>query len=430
MKLVLFGVFAIVLNSSQVTAQIRPFGAFEGLQLLVDTTIEDPPVYSGHATAPLLKAGEQLDIQLFVPGAGGKQTLGYDINLANSVFSQYFSAPSGRDWQGSSLLVSPDPIGLTALLITLPTIPSSGYIGQITLTVSQDIQDGTTFNFNNIALSDQNSNADNLDISQASILFSSDHFVAGLAGDLDEDGDVDFTDFLTFAGNFGKTGPVPSGGRGTRTITIRDTIMTVRIDTVVMRDTIFQTIRDTISVATVIRDTIYISSDEPTPVNTASARAERLLGFWRFDYTITSTFSDELHMQQVSTETGSDGEIFVDGIDRFGNLASGKYSQVLEKFFILTSAGTLSFWYEFDIIDNKAVGEVLIWRTDTESIADALSFPLLSTSGRISRFTTSKPVVTKSLEDDFLQALRLPQANNDTLSKIRLEIFDAFRKKQ
>ena len=28
---------------------------------------------------------------------------------------------------------------------------------------------------------------------------------SGLIGDFDGDGDVDFTDFLTFAGNFGKT---------------------------------------------------------------------------------------------------------------------------------------------------------------------------------------------------------------------------------
>ena len=80
---------------------------------------------------------------------------------------------------------------------------------------------------------DVNTDRDELDIANASIVFTD--RVEAIGGDIDLDGDVDFVDFLTFAGNFGRTGPVPSAQSQTTTVVIRDTIEVVRS----IRDTFF-----------------------------------------------------------------------------------------------------------------------------------------------------------------------------------------------
>lgn len=69
-----------------------------------------------------------------------------------------------------------------------------------------------------------------------------------IPGDLDLDGDVDFSDFLTFAQNFGKSGSAP---------TPLEPVVITTIDTVIV------TVRDTfeITYTTTIRDTITIPLD-------------------------------------------------------------------------------------------------------------------------------------------------------------------------
>jgi hypothetical protein len=246
-----------VLLADQLGAANEFYGNFQGAALLVDTKVESPATYDGSSSTASPRAGETLEFQLFVPLAAGRQTLGYNLGFSATGidFLEYFSI-SGRDFSGSPIVVIRDEPVASAILISRPTYPSSGHIGTITLTALRDVPPGTTvFLTGRTSLADVNSAEDLLDVSQATVDLVDVDFVPVIPGDLDLNGSVDFSDFLTFASNFGASGPVPSPIIP-RTILARDTVI-VR-DTLTVSNTSF--VRDTIEVERVVtqRDTIEI----------------------------------------------------------------------------------------------------------------------------------------------------------------------------
>ena len=80
--------------------------------------------------------------------------------------------------------------------------------------------------------------------------------VDALTGDLDLDGDVDFDDFFIFADQFGKEGPVDRVGVDTIYVTKTDTLERIIEREVTVRDTIVQTLLDTVILERTVRDTV------------------------------------------------------------------------------------------------------------------------------------------------------------------------------
>jgi hypothetical protein len=203
----------------------------------MDTQIESPASYQGSATVVAPTAGGTIQFQLFVPTAAGGVTLGFNLELSASGldFLQSF-AISGTDFLGAPLVVTQGEPIASAILIARPTYPGSGYIATVTLTALLDIPVGTVVSLTNqTSIADANSGQDFLDVTQASLTLVDAVFVDAIPGDLNLDGSVDFSDFLTFASNFGLSGPAPSPSR-TQTVIRRDTILVAGAASV---DTVF-----------------------------------------------------------------------------------------------------------------------------------------------------------------------------------------------
>ena len=207
-KLLFLAAVALTLFLISGTASAAPgeLGPFANIKLLVDTQIEAPPVNNNVTTHRLLLSGESVQFQLFAPAAAGVLTWGYAITFDGVTD---FHSPSGRDMTGSPLILAFDGTP-AALLITQPSIGPDGYLGEVTLMVSRDLSDGSVLQVSSFVMSDPSRDLDYLDVSSATITFTSGQGSAQMDGDFDLDGDVDFVDFLRFAQNFGKTGPAPT----------------------------------------------------------------------------------------------------------------------------------------------------------------------------------------------------------------------------
>ena len=133
--------------------------------------------------------------------AAGKQNYGYEIelDLSGKTFSDYIGNISGTSFTGASLLLTPDRPVLSALLLSAPTVPTNGYLGQIDLQVTNTLEPETTLIVKTASMAGLNRQKDPLDVSNARISFS----VTSLPGDFDGDLDVDIADFLVFVGVFG-----------------------------------------------------------------------------------------------------------------------------------------------------------------------------------------------------------------------------------
>ena len=176
-------------------------GEFAGMQLHLDTKIETPATYNNTLTVPEKRGGDTIQFQLFVPMAAGKQTYGYEIelDLPGKTFFDYIGSISGKDFTGASLLPTPGRPILSALLISTPTVPANGYLGQIDLQVANTLESETILIVKTASMAGLNRQQAPLDVSNAVITFT----VISHPGDFDGDRDVDFSDYLAFISVFG-----------------------------------------------------------------------------------------------------------------------------------------------------------------------------------------------------------------------------------
>ena len=173
---------------------------FSGMQLYLDTQIETPATYKNMLTIPQKKAGDTIQLQLFVPMAAGKQTYGYEIelDLPDKTFSNYIGSISGTDFTGASLFPTPGRPILSALLLSTPVVPANGYLGQIDLQVINILEAETTLIVKTASMANLNRQQDSLDVSNAVV-----SILIFYPGDFDDDSDVDFDDYRAFIGVFG-----------------------------------------------------------------------------------------------------------------------------------------------------------------------------------------------------------------------------------
>ena len=338
---------------------VRSHGEFVGMKLVLDANPGEGN--DGLKTLAIPEVGETISVQFFVPSAGGKQVLGYTIRFELMFYhlgvggllpdpGRYgdLKLQGGTDWGGTSLTVGADsPRQLTALLVGKPRVPASGFLGTANFLVQGNLRG--LFLVASATMADViTGDSDVLESSEAIVEFI--EVVEPIPGDLDLDGDVDFRDFLTFAENFGRSGPVPtSGGTSTRVVTVTETI----------------------------RDTVYIGSDE----SPRRQRAENLLGFWTFEVPGIDTSFDFLfgHLGEPDHENLG-GEIIVFGVDAGGVIAGGYFDRDLEQYVVIHSRQREQYGFAFDIEGNRAVGEVGRWVYTNESVEELGS--LGSDSGR------------------------------------------------
>ena len=175
-------------------------GEFAGMQLYLDIQIETPVAQNNALTIPEKKAGDTIQLQLFVPMAAGKQTYGYEIelDLPGKTFSNYIGSISGKDFTDAALFPTPDRPILSALLLATPAVPANGYLGQIDLQVTNTLEAEATLIVKAASMAGLNRQQDPLDVSNAVISIH-----ISYPGDFDNDRDVDFSDYLAFISVFG-----------------------------------------------------------------------------------------------------------------------------------------------------------------------------------------------------------------------------------
>jgi len=173
----------------------------------------------------------------------------------------------------------PEPEGINLVHTTPFQLPPSGFIARAEfITITDVTNQPFSIGIKNISIAENTTSIDTITTS-TKILFNgvtdnpdTGNTVKPITGDLDLDGDVDFTDFLLFSSNFGKTGPIPTNSPTQpteRIVTVHDTIYVTKTDTVftTFRDTIYVSnyITKTDTVFTTIRDTIYVSNNVQGP---------------------------------------------------------------------------------------------------------------------------------------------------------------------
>ena len=295
------------------------------------------------------------------------------------------------------LFALPEPEGINLAHTTSLRLPQSGFLVRAEFTTIADVT-GQPFSIGikSVTLS-QNVTSSDIITPSSTILFNgatggpgTENVVEPITGDLDLDGNVDFTDFLLFSKNFGKTGPVP-----TRT----PTQTTERIVTVT------------------VRDTIYLqSSGSPQ-----EERAQKALGFWQFQ---TEKFFTQYYIlgHIDYEEPNGDGELFYFGSNQFGTLTGGVYSSERRMYGLYFESPLVNFLYYFNIQNDKAVGIFYVFYSH-QSIADAQIHPLSPNSGRTKGRGFTSYAGKPSVEPSVQQHRANDQRNNTVVPQ---DVIDAY----
>ena len=246
-------VFALIVSVCSVAEAVQEHSVFRDMRLVIS--------FTGDHVYPLVKidqpeAGRTFTIYMFVPEASGLQTQGFEVGfgfLSSLHMFHFMEFLYGEAYDGSALFIDEEYPTVTALLLSKPTIPASGYIGSATFKILEDLPEGDRWILAwHASMGDPDTNQnDPLDCIGATLTLTGTprYIVASIPGDLDLDGDVDFGDFLIFTDNFGKTGDPPN---------------------VPEPETVYIT----------VTDTVYV--DRGTADTPQMARARAMLGFWHF----------------------------------------------------------------------------------------------------------------------------------------------------
>jgi hypothetical protein len=135
-------------------------------------------------------------------------------------------------------------------------------------------------------------------------------------------------------------------------------------------------------------------------LNAAILRAEELLGFWRFNFTLLGDpFPVEYHLQSLSDSMNENGEFVVNGVakNNAGVVLAG-YSPDTEKYLLvnITEDQSLAVNIYFTISGYDVEGEAIVFSYDegTEDYIEQGRGNLASSSGRISGFSDDSGTVS------------------------------------
>ncbi|MXZ01127.1 S8 family serine peptidase, partial [Candidatus Poribacteria bacterium] len=192
--------FSISLKQIVLDAVTIPSSAvvsFNLPRLHLDTQIESPAQNNNALTLSEKKPGDTIEFQLFAPELAGQQfnTIQLELALQGKRLSNYISSSVSGGWlsqvSGSGNLV------LSLLSISFISVPSSGYLGQIDLSVIGTLtsDDLLRVQSGNLGSGD---GIQNLTVSNAVLTFTS-----LCPGDFDKNGMVGVSDFLLFVKVFG-----------------------------------------------------------------------------------------------------------------------------------------------------------------------------------------------------------------------------------
>ncbi len=184
------------ISLDQVTLTPSAIVWFNLPHLYLDTQIESPAQNNSVLTLSAKRPGDTIVFQLFAPELAGQQfnVIQLELALQGKRLSNYISSRGGwlsQQVSGSGNLV------LTMLSLRSISVPSSGYLGQIDLSVIGTLtsDDLLRVQSGNLVIGDD---IQNLTVSNAVLTF-----ISLCPGDFDNNGIVGIPDFLLFVDVFG-----------------------------------------------------------------------------------------------------------------------------------------------------------------------------------------------------------------------------------
>jgi hypothetical protein len=151
-------------------------GDFDGLPMYVDATVgEDPAVNDSLQIIRTPASGDTVKIDLFVPGAAGIKTFGFNVKFddTGSVFTDNFTLVSAKDFSGTEMSGA-GAAERSALLISQPSYPTSGLVASIILVAKQDILETVTVKLDSagMTMADATGANDTVDLTKAVLSFA------------------------------------------------------------------------------------------------------------------------------------------------------------------------------------------------------------------------------------------------------------------
>ena len=189
--------FNLIATSDQIL--FKPFA-----KLYLDTQIETPAQNDNAVELTGKQAGDLIQLQLFVPDVAGQEIQGYtvEIGLYNKSLRS-ISNLSGVDWTGNNLVadVSGRPI-FSMLSFSGLTVPSTGYMGQVDLTLAEGLTEDAIVIVRAATLAIAGE-IEKVDVSKARVALIAPEQQPPCPGDFDNSGMVNIADFLAFVAVFG-----------------------------------------------------------------------------------------------------------------------------------------------------------------------------------------------------------------------------------
>ena len=149
------------------------------------------------------KPGDTIKFQIFAPDAAGQKSNGYVVELAlpGKIFDSYIGDITGIGWTEKNMRFARARSGnptLAMLSLATVTVPTNGYLGQITLTAAHPLTSDIVLIIQAAAWANEDGIQD-MDASGAAIFFMK---TPPLPGDFDGNEIVNMTDFLFFVAAF------------------------------------------------------------------------------------------------------------------------------------------------------------------------------------------------------------------------------------
>ena len=149
-------------------------GDFAGSKLYLDTKIDTgTAVNDSLASVRLPSAGDVISFELWLPGASGKGTFGFNLIFDNTsgVFADNWTAEV-KDFRGSAMAESGTSPGEFSALIVPSATMSSDLLATVTLTAKQDIVEGVTVKVDSTSsMADAAAAQDLIDVTNAVLTF-------------------------------------------------------------------------------------------------------------------------------------------------------------------------------------------------------------------------------------------------------------------
>ena len=189
--------FNSVTTSDQILFKPRP-------RLYLDTQIESPAQNDNVLELTGKQAGDLIQLQLFVPDVAGQEIQGYTVELGlDGKPLRSISNLSGVDWTGNNLVTDiSNRWNLSMLSFSALTVPSTGYMGQIDLTLAEDLTEDATVIVRAATLAIAGE-IEKVDVSKARVALIAPEQPLPCPGDFDNDRMVNIADFLAFVAVFG-----------------------------------------------------------------------------------------------------------------------------------------------------------------------------------------------------------------------------------